>query len=138
MKLNIKIQDLSRFFWVPFPDSQMLQELDENGEYTEPGEDGGVFADMDWLQTLVETEKDVPPASPDSGDWQKAAEKEGSFHVLSLDRDDIEAAGFDPSSLTDDDLRRMAGKLSDDIVGNQYWISLKTLCEWENIPRKTR
>lgn len=137
MKLNIRLQDLSRFFRVPFPDSQMLQELDENGEYTEPCEDGGVFADMDWLQALVETGKDVPPASPDGGDWQKAAEKEGFFHVLSLDRDDIEVAGFDPSSLTDDDLRRMAGKLSDDIVGNQYWISLKTLCEWENIPRKT-
>lgn len=134
-KINIKIEELSRFFYVPFPDSQYLQELDTDSEYTAPAEDGGVYADMDWLKSLLEGDVTLEPEPDTAADWRRAGEKEGFFHITSMSREDIKAVGYDPSAMTDDELRRMAEKIGDDIVGNQYWVSLKEYCAWNNIPK---
>jgi hypothetical protein len=56
----------------------------------------------------------------------------GSYGAVS--REDIEQAGYDPSGLSDEDMRNLANDMDDDGITGQYWISLEYLCESWGLP----
>lgn len=46
------------------------------------------------------------------------------FTVCVLSRADLEALGYDPNSLSDSDMERVASKMGDAYVGNGFWVDL--------------
>lgn len=59
------------------------------------------------------------------------------FHITSIHRDDLLSRGFDVSEVTDADMQRLAGKLSDDYCNQLFWESLDIIAEDSiNIPRE--
>ena len=57
------------------------------------------------------------------------------FVISVLSRADLEALGFDVSSLDDDTMQRLADKLGDDYCEQLFWSSLKILAEYFEIPK---
>ena len=58
------------------------------------------------------------------------------FVISVLSRADLEALGFDVSSVDDDTMQRLADKLGDDYCEQLFWSSLKILAEYFEIPRE--
>ncbi len=48
-----------------------------------------------------------------------------TFSVVSLMREDFESIGFDGSQLTDLQMERIATKIGEVLVENQFWIALE-------------
>lgn len=57
------------------------------------------------------------------------------FVISVLSRADLEALGFDVSSVDDDTMQRFADKLGDDYCEQLFWSSLKILAEYFEIPK---
>lgn len=78
--------------------------------------------------------------TPDSVNLPKegidSAEK--FFEVTSVSREDLDKLGFDTSDVTDETMRELASKLSDDYCEQFYWDSLQTIAEELDIPEKTK
>ena len=58
------------------------------------------------------------------------------FVISVLSRADLEALGFDVSSVDDDIMQRLADKLGDDYCEQLFWSSLKILAEYFEIPKE--
>lgn len=58
------------------------------------------------------------------------------FVISVLSRADLEALGFNVSSVDDDTMQRLADKLGDDYCEQLFWSSLKILAEYFEIPKK--
>ena len=58
------------------------------------------------------------------------------FVISILSRADLEALGFDVSSVDDDTMQRLADKLGDDYCEQLFWSSLKILAEYFEIPKE--
>ena len=58
------------------------------------------------------------------------------FVISVLSRADLEALGFDVSSVDDDTMQRLADKLGDDYCEQLFWSSLKILAEYFEVPKK--
>ena len=58
------------------------------------------------------------------------------FVISVLSRADLEALGFDVSSVDDDTMQRLADKLGDDYCEQLFWSSLKILAEYFEIPKE--
>lgn len=58
------------------------------------------------------------------------------FVISVLSRADLEALGFDVSSIDDDTMQRLADKLGDDYCEQLFWSSLKILAEYFEIPKE--
>lgn len=57
------------------------------------------------------------------------------FIISVLSRADLEALGFDVSSVDDGTMQRLADKLGDDYCEQLFWSSLKILAEYFEIPK---
>ena len=57
------------------------------------------------------------------------------FVISVLSRADLEALGFDVSSVDDDTMQRLADKLGDDYCEQLFWSSLKILAEYFEMPK---
>ena len=58
------------------------------------------------------------------------------FVISVLSRADLEALGFDVSSVDDDTMQRLADKLGDDYCEQLFWSSLKIVAEYFEVPKK--
>ena len=85
-------------------------------EFAEALNDDVVNSDTHWVRAL-DDRKDFYPIS--------------SVHI-----DDLKHSGFDVSTVTEDDMRMLADKLSDDYCGQLFWGSLKIIADAIGIPRK--
>lgn len=51
------------------------------------------------------------------------------FNVLNVHRDDIRSQGFNPDSLTDDDMERIGRKMGEGMMeSGAYWDALEAAC----------
>lgn len=63
-------------------------------------------------------------------------QKEESFPITSLSREDIETAGYDPASLTDAQMQEIASSLGSDYVAyNSFWDDLRDQAISYNLPK---
>lgn len=46
------MKDWPLYYLIPWPEAQMYQNLDGADEYTVPTDDGGIFADKDWIHDM--------------------------------------------------------------------------------------
>lgn len=59
------------------------------------------------------------------------------FPITSVTREDLEDIGFDTSDVSDDTMKKLAQKLSDNYCEQLFWESLETIAEgYLKIPRK--
>ena len=58
------------------------------------------------------------------------------FVISVLSRADLEALGFDVSSVDDDTMQRLADKLGDDYCEQLFWTSLDITAKYLEIPKK--
>lgn len=58
------------------------------------------------------------------------------FEITSVSRDDLEAAGFDSSKVDDSTMEILAKRMADDYLEQLYWISLKVMADYMDIPKK--
>ena len=62
--------------------------------------------------------------------------EEGFFYITSVHRDDLEARGFDTSEVTDEQMMRLASKMSDDYCTQLFHDSMEIIAEDMGIPKK--
>lgn len=62
----------------------------------------------------------------------------GTFPIACLTRDDLEGRGYDTSKFTDNQLARLASKMGDSYVENDFWLCLDSFADLYNIPRKDK
>ena len=62
--------------------------------------------------------------------------KQTFFPITSVSRDDLEEIGFDTSNVTDSKMEYLAKKMADDYLEQMYWISLRIIAEYLEIPLK--
>jgi len=62
--------------------------------------------------------------------------KRGHFPITSVDRGDLEAAGFDATSVDDSTMLDLARKMADAYVENAFWIDLEIIAEEIGIPKR--
>ena len=62
--------------------------------------------------------------------------KRGHFPITSVDRGDLEAAGFDATSVDDSTMLDLARKMADAYVENAFWIDLEIIAEAIGIPKR--
>ena len=72
-------------------------------------------------------------------DWRKAGEKEGFYHITAFSKDDIVQAfeGHDKKgevikileTISDEEMRHIGSKLSDDYCNQLFWDSLRIIFE---------
>ena len=62
--------------------------------------------------------------------------EKGFFPIAKVSRDDLDAAGFDVSEVSDSTMELLAKKLGDSYVGNGFWIDLQITADYLEIPRK--
>jgi hypothetical protein len=55
--------------------------------------------------------------------------EEGYFVITRVHRDDLEAAGFDTSNVTDSQMEYLAKKMADDYLSQLFWSSLEIIAE---------
>lgn len=53
----------------------------------------------------------------------------GDFPVLSVHRLDLAKLGYDQYSISDEEMENIADKLAEDILDNQYWVSLENIAD---------
>lgn len=58
------------------------------------------------------------------------------FVVTRVHREDLEAAGFDASKVTDENMEQIAIDMHNAHMSEIFWESLKTAAECLNIPKK--
>ena len=64
-------------------------------------------------------------------------ERNGYFEITSVHRDDLEAAGFDSSNVSDETMELLAKKMANDYLEQLYWTSLSIIAEdCLGIPKK--
>ena len=80
---------------------------------------GGLNAQEEELRSLCDTCKDV-------------------FPISCLMRDDFEKKGFDTSSLSDEQMARLAAKMGDAYVENDFHSSLETFASLYKVPQKNK
>ena len=85
-------------------------------EFTEALNDEVINLDTHWVK-MINDDRDYYPIS--------------SLHI-----DDLKHSGFDVSTVTEDDMRMLADKLSDDYCEQLFWGSLKIIADAIGIPRK--
>lgn len=61
---------------------------------------------------------------------------DGVFNCIRLHRDDIESIGFDTSSLTVEDMQRMAEKVGE-MCMDTWWVALEAYCEELELPNNS-
>ena len=61
-----------------------------------------------------------------------------TFPISELSREDLETLGFDSSKVDDATMERLASKLRDDYCEQLFWISLKTIAEYLEIPKNKK
>lgn len=59
---------------------------------------------------------------------------DGFFVITRLHRDDFESRGYDPSSLTDDEMKRIASKMGDVYVEHLFWDGIDHWAQEHNLP----
>ncbi len=62
--------------------------------------------------------------------------KDGYFPITSVHRSDLEAQGFDATSVDDAALFELADKMADAYLDSAFWIDLEIIAEAIGIPRK--
>lgn len=63
--------------------------------------------------------------------------KDGYFVITRVHRDDLAAAGFDTTNVTDDMMEELAEKMANDYLNQLYWSSLEIIAEeCLGIPKK--
>lgn len=62
--------------------------------------------------------------------------KDGYFVITRIHRDDLEAAGFDTTNVSDETMEELARKMCNDYLEQLYWYSMETLAELMGIPKK--
>ena len=63
-------------------------------------------------------------------------EKKNYFPITSVSRDDLEFIGFDTRNVSDSTMEYLAKKMADDYLEQLYWISLRVIAEYLEIPQK--
>ena len=61
-----------------------------------------------------------------------------SFVISEVSREDLEEVGFDTSEVSDETMKKLAGKLGDDYCEQLFWTSLKIIAEYMGIPKKDK
>lgn len=64
------------------------------------------------------------------------ATKKEFFPITSVSREDLEEIGFDTSNVDDSTMEYLAKKMADDYLEQLYWISLRIIAEYLEIPQK--
>ena len=59
-----------------------------------------------------------------------------SFVIAEVSREDLEERGFDTSKVSDETMKKLASKLSDDYCEQLFWTSLDIMAEYLKIPKK--
>ena len=86
---------------------------------------------------IAELNADGPEAPTPSEHYIRAIEEPDTyFTITKIHRDDLDAAGFDTSDVTDSTMETLARKMSDDYLNQLYWTSLRILAEELGIPKK--
>lgn len=62
---------------------------------------------------------------------------DGFFVIARVHRNDLEAAGFDTSNVTDDEMEQLASKLGSDYCEQLFWTALPIIAEHLEIPKHT-
>ena len=62
--------------------------------------------------------------------------EEGFFYITSVHRDDLEAAEFDVSEVSDDQMERLAKLMRDDYCTQMFHESMEILAECLGFPKK--
>lgn len=57
------------------------------------------------------------------------------FPITSVCRADLESVGLDTRAVDDETMRHLAGKLADDYCEQLFWVSLKIIAEYLEIPK---
>lgn len=71
-------------------------------------------------------------------DWLCLHDDHEFYEITSVSREDLEAAGFDASSVADSTMRRLASKMADAYQEHSYWTDLDIIAEILEIPRKPK
>lgn len=58
------------------------------------------------------------------------------FGITSVSRDDLESVGFDADKIADEQMERLADKMSDDYCEQLFWESMETIADILEFPRK--
>lgn len=77
------------------------------------------------------------PCAPDPGRHyiRVVKDPETFFPITSVHRDDLEAAGFDVSGVSDETMERLAKRMADNYISQLFWTSLMITAEELNIPK---
>ena len=96
-------------------------------------EGGWHFDSCDELVSEINAEG---PCAPDPGKHyiRVIRTPETFFPITSVHRDDLEAAGFEVSGVSDETMERLAKRMADDYITQLFWTSLKITAEELNIP----
>ncbi|MBW2968820.1 hypothetical protein KY314_01745 [Candidatus Woesearchaeota archaeon] len=68
----------------------------------------------------------------------KETEKEKSYEITSVCKEDLEGEGFDISKVSDETMRKLAGKMANAYLDNQFWTDLKITADYLGIPQKNK
>lgn len=60
------------------------------------------------------------------------------FEITSVCREDLNEEGYDTSQVNDDTMKALARKMADAYLNNSYWIDLKIIADYLQIPRKQK
>lgn len=61
-----------------------------------------------------------------------------SFNITSVSRADLEQKGYDTSAITDEQMQKLASKMSDDYCEQLFWTSMDIIAENLGFPKKER
>lgn len=62
--------------------------------------------------------------------------EKGYFPITSVHRDDLEAAGFDASEVSNSTMEQLAKYMCNAYLDDLFWVSLKIVAEELGIPKK--
>jgi len=69
--------------------------------------------------------------------WVRAIDDKKDFYpISSVHIDDLKHSGFDVSTVTEDDMKMLADKLSDDYCEQLFWGSLEIIADAIGIPKQ--
>ena len=91
--------------------------------YEELGNDNEALNNYVTVEEIKEKQKDEP---------------QEFFPITTVAREDLEQEGFDASKVDDATMQRLADKMGDAYCDDGFWVDLRILAEYLEIPKKIK
>lgn len=99
-------------------------------------DDSGDFGEFDPWDAFVAHLDFLMDEIPETEEVSDVSLQQEFFEISSVSREDLEARGYDISSVSDSQMYNLAKRLGNAYVENEFWIDLEIIADYLEIPKK--